>query len=47
MNPWEVLFIALGWMAVITILLIAALVVLAVSIGAYKGAIKALKRSDN
>lgn len=45
MNPWEVLWIALGWLAVIAILLIAALIVLALAIGAYNEARKALKRS--
>lgn len=45
MNPWEILVIALAWLAVIAIVLIAALIVLAIAISTYHEARKALKRA--
>jgi hypothetical protein len=43
-NPWEILWIALGWLGVIAVLLIAAIIVLLLAIESYKAAAKAIRR---
>lgn len=45
MNPWEVLWIALGWLGVIAVLLIAAIIVFLLAVQGYAQARKALRES--
>lgn len=45
MSPWEVLWIALGWLGVIAVVLIAAIIVFLLAVQGYVQAKKALNEA--